>query len=321
VIQAEWRFVGDPQALGTVDPQGCVFDRAGNLWGNDVGGGAIGVATGGIVVFFADSGVDSSGRARKAYSRYCFVARGLGSPGMPVADAAGAIYVPQATGDHGPLQPLSDFTERPEFSADAGRVTKFTTSAPLTVDDCGADHELTAAGRKKITRDDEFITFPTSGVVTPESITTVPSGFDLATPTSAPGHFYVGSVLLPPAINEYDANGRFVRNIVAPFLPRNPLGMDASPRDGSLYYAELSLTPRMQRDEDGAPSGLDPFSTGCGRLSMVRFQNGVPLPPTVLRENLLFPDGVTVVDSSRFDVDFAALPDVPEQSPEACAPE
>jgi hypothetical protein len=252
---------------------------------------------------------------------YCFVARELGSPGIPAIDAGGSIYFPQATGNRGPLHPLSDFTGQPELSGDAGRVTKLTLAQPLTVNDCAPSHELTATGRAGIQRNDEFLSFPTSGVITPESIAAVPAGFELAAPGTTTPHWYVGSVLLPPAIDEYDASGRFVRNVVAPFLPRNPLGMDVSPKDGSLYFAELSLTPAVERDEDGSPSGFDPFATGCGRLSMVRFQNGVPLPPTVLRENLLFPDGVSVVDSSRFAVDFAALPDVPEQSASDCGPE
>src|SRR5213593_4194745 len=38
-IHAPWNYPTDPQPQGTIDPQGCAFDSAGNLYGNDVGSG------------------------------------------------------------------------------------------------------------------------------------------------------------------------------------------------------------------------------------------------------------------------------------------
>jgi hypothetical protein len=40
-----------------------------------------------------------------------------------------------------------------------------------------------------------------------------------------------------------------------------------------------------------------------------------------IRDNLQFPDGITVVDSSRFDVDFNALSNAPKYTPANCSGE
>src|SRR5438093_12678921 len=74
--------------------------------------------------------------------------------------------------------------------------------------------------------------------------------------------------------------------------------------DGTLYYAELNLNSDT--------------STGCGRVSMVRFVNGIPQPPQVLGQSLSFPDGVTVVDSAQIGVDFMKLPVAVEPDPSTC---
>ena len=83
----------------------------------------------------------------------------------------------------------------------------------------------------------------------------------------------------------------------------NPIGMDVG-SDGTLYYAELNLNPDT--------------STGCGRVSMVRFVGGTPQAPQVLGQNLSFPDGVTVIDSTQVHVNFLKLPPAPEPAPSTC---
>ena len=76
-----------------------------------------------------------------------------------------------------------------------------------------------------------------------------------------------------------------------------------------MYYAELNLDP-------------DTLRTRCGRVSMVRFDAaGQPQAPVVLGARLRFPDGVTVVDSTRFTVDFAKLPPAPAGDPARCGGE
>jgi len=257
-----------PQPQGNLDPQGCVFDAHGNMFGNDVGTGdptdMNAAHKGSLLVFFPGS--------RHKYDTYCFLDKSLSQAGMPAMDAAGNIYVAE-TGQ--------------------GMMWKYSPPFPSSAADCNnADHLVTTAPTKTM--------FPTPGAPTPVGIVRVP-GTD---------HWYIDSVLLPGVpgqgggiINEYDANGVLVRNIVPSNQLRNPIGMDVG-SDGTLYYAELNLNADT--------------STGCGRVSMVRFVGGTPQAPLVLGKNLSFPDGVTVVDSSQLGVNFQKLPPAPEPDPRTC---
>src|SRR2546425_348649 len=201
-----------------------------------------------------------------------FIGKTLWQAGLPAMDEAGNIYVAE-TG--------------------AGMMWKYSPPFPSSAADCNnADHLVTTPPTKTM--------FPTPGEPTPAAIVRVP-GTD---------HWYIDSVLLPGVpgqggglINEYDANGVLVRNIVPSNMLQNPLGMDVG-SDGTLYYAELNLNADT--------------STGCGRVSMVRFVGGTPQAPQVLGRNLSFPDGVTVMDSSRFRVNFLKLPPAPEPDPRTC---
>jgi hypothetical protein len=207
------------------------------------------------------------------YESYCFLDKSLADPGMPVLDDAGNIYVPEPQG---------------------ARVTKFSPPFPSSPADCANPEQLVTTPPQKST----WLAGGVGGLNIPGSITRV-HGSD---------HFYVGGVLGPPIINEYDASGMFVRNIVPKNVPKNPIGIDVG-SDGTVYYAELHLDPVT-------------LDTGCGSVSMVRFDAaGQPQPPVTLGTNLLFPDGVTVLDSSRFKVDFATLPASPQNPPSRCGGE
>jgi hypothetical protein len=177
-----------------------------------------------------------------------------------------------------------------------GMMWKYSPPFPASEADCpGADHLVTTPPTKNM--------FPTPGAPTPAAIVRVP-GTD---------HWYIDSVLLPGVpgtgggiINEYDANGVLVQTIaqnVPPGTLLNPLGMDVG-SDGTLYFAELNLNPDT--------------STGCGRVSMVRFVGGAPQAPQVLGQNLSFPDGITVIDSSQVHANFQRLAPAPEPSPTSC---
>jgi hypothetical protein len=171
-----------------------------------------------------------------------------------------------------------------------GRVTRYSGPFPTSEADCpNADHVVTTPPTKTT-----FTSFPASAMATPAAIARVP-GSD---------HVYITSPLVPPIINEYSAAGVFVRTI-AP-TPMNPLGIGVG-SDGTAYFAELHLSPT--------------FQTGCGSVSRVRFDNGQPLPQETLSQNLLFPDGVTVIDSGQLSVRWESLPPSPENDPSACSPE
>ena len=190
------------------------------------------------------------------YASYCFLDKALADPGMPVLDDAGSVYVPEPQGS---------------------RVTKFSPPFPSSAADCANPEQLVTTAPQKST----WLASGVGGLNVPAGITRV-RGND---------HFYVGGVLGPAIINEYDANGAFVRNIVPANVPKNPLGMDVG-KDGTLYYAELNLDPMT----------LDPR---CGSVSMVQFDGaGNPQPPVTLGTHLNFPDGITVVESSRMRIRF-----------------
>ncbi len=258
----------EPSPQGTIDPQGCVFDGAGNMYGNDVG---VGDPTdtnsshhGSLLVFFPGP--------QHRYDTYCFLDKDLKQAGMPAMDGAGNIYIAE-TG--------------------LGRMWKYSPPFPTGPADCPGPSFLVSTPPTKTQ-------FVVSNSPTPAAIVRVP-GTD---------HWYIDSVLLPGvpgqgggSIDEYDANGVFVRNIVPTTMLKNPLGMDVG-SDGTLYFAELNLN-------------MD-TSTGCGRASQVRFVNGTPQAPEVLGQNLSFPDGITVVDSTKLRVNFLRLPVAVEPNPSTC---
>ena len=207
------------------------------------------------------------------YGSYCFLDKSLADPGMPAMDDAGNLYVPEPQG---------------------ARVTKFSPPYPSSPADCNNPEHLVTTPPGKTT----WLPGGTGGLSIPVSIVRVPHST----------HWYVAGVLGPAIINEYDADGKFVRNIVPAGVPKNPLGMDVG-RDGTLYYAELNLDPAT-------------FNPRCGSVSMVRFdKKKQPQPPQTLGQHLLFPDGITVIDSSRLKIKWKQLHPSPDRDPSMCGGE
>jgi hypothetical protein len=264
-IHTPWDF-SQPQPQGNKDPQGCVFDRFGRMFGTDVGSEQTGLNDGSLMVFFPGPDRD--------YKTFCFLDKGLADPGMLAMDHKGNIYVPEPQG---------------------GKITRFSPPYPTSPADCdNADHLVTTPPVKQT-----WLQGGGNNLNIPGSLVRLPHS----------RHFYVAGTILPPIINEYDENAKFVRNIVPANVPKNPLGMSVG-RDGTLYYAELNLDPNT-------------FDTRCGSVSMVRFdRKGNPQAPQTLGQNLLFPDGVTVIDSSRLPrIDFKQLRPSPDLDPSQCGGE
>jgi len=207
------------------------------------------------------------------YSTYCYLDKALADPGMPVLDDADNIYVPE-----------------PE----AARVDKFSPPYPSSAADCASPGLLVTMLPQKST----WLAGGANSLNIPISITRVHHS----------DHFYVAGAIFAPVINEYDANGTFVRNIVPANVPKNPLGMDVG-RDGTLYYAELNLDPMT-------------FNPRCGFVSMVQFdKSGNPQPPVTLGQHLQFPDGITVIPSSKLRIKFRELHPSPDIDPSQCGGE
>ena len=136
---------------------------------------------------------------------------------------------------------------------------------------------------------------PMADSVTKEQF--IGTGDELATPNGlAPtgnGGWYVASVS-NGVINEYDADGQFVRNILHPpegeglgperISTGTPLGMGVAP-DGTIYFADIGIVI------DGTRIGP---GDGTGRVFRIRFVDGEPQPPEVMADGLAFPDGIGI---------------------------
>jgi hypothetical protein len=211
--------------------------------------------------------------ADASYQTYCFLDKSLADPGMPAMDRDGNLYVPEPQGF---------------------RVTKFSPPYPSSPADCANPDLLVTAPPQKTT----WLAAGEGGLNVPVSIVRVPHTH----------HWYVAGVLVPAIINEYDADGKFVRNIAPADVPKNPIGMDVG-HDGTLYFAELNLDPMT-------------FDTRCGSVSMIQFDRaGNPQPAVTLGQHLLFPDGITVVKSSALRIKFRSLQPSPDRDPSQCGGE
>ena len=121
-------------------------------------------------------------------------------------------------------------------------------------------------------------------------------GNGLASPIAivrAPNNgFYVSSVITG-VINQYDANGEYVRAVLQPpagetlgertFSTGTPLGLGVGP-DGTLYYADIGITITAERIGPGPE----------GTVRRIRFVNGEPQPPELVGGRLQYPDGIGV---------------------------
>ena len=109
------------------------------------------------------------------------------------------------------------------------------------------------------------------------------------------GGWFVSDVLTG-LINQYDAEGNYVRTVLAPpegeFLSTtplstgSPLGIAVGP-DGTLHYADLALAINER--------GIGP-ARGQGTVRRIRFDaDNQPLPPETLDYGLNFPDGLGIL--------------------------
>ena len=126
-----------------------------------------------------------------------------------------------------------------------------------------------------------FITGDPLGALTPSAV------------VAAPGGRYFVSSVLTGVIAEYGANGRFVRRVLDPpllnLLPPHPGGTPYGmvvDDDGSLWFADIGVQVNLP--------DIGPVDQ-TGTVRRIRFVDGQPLAPEVMRADMSFPDGLGLV--------------------------
>jgi hypothetical protein len=271
IFQLDGRKVGDfsatqvaklvPTYQGSSDNAenyGCGFLSDGRIVTTDVGNQALGDPDGQLIMWFPP--YDSEQVA------FCKIDIGIATAQSIWVDDQDRVYVASA---------------RPPTSG-VWRYSGPWPTGPTAAEGCGKS-DPTGAPLADEVRKEIFIP---SG----ENLMISPSGL-AATPT---GTLYVSSVFTG-VINEYDANGTFIRTILRPsagealgaqpFTTGTPLGIGVGP-DGTLFYADIGLV------SDGSSIGP---GDGTGTVRRITFVDGQPRPPETMATGLAFPDGIGIL--------------------------
>ncbi len=261
-------------ATDNAENYGCGLLSDGRLLTSDIGNQAEGDGDGQLIVWFPPftKGFKTLPNGTVGKVPYCKLDIGIGTAGGIAVDDQDNIYVASARG------------------ATTG-VNKYTGPFPTSATPEGGCDGTDATGAPmatNITRT-QFIA-PDHDLGTPNAI--VPSPGSTAGNAGKAG-WYVSSVFTG-VINEYDADGVYVRTILRPpagetlgaqpFSTGTPLGLGIGP-DGTLYYADIGLVVSTK--------GIGPGS-GTGTVRRITFQDDEPQPPETMASGLAFPDGIGV---------------------------
>jgi hypothetical protein len=259
----------EPHLVSQYEHYGCGILSDGRIVTADIGDQYPGMpANGQLHLWFPP--FDSFGNVR-----YCKIDVGLPTAGGIHIDDQDRIYIGAQRDD-------------PDPTGKRAGVYRYTVDWPTSPDPAGGCGRLDRSGGAQMVDADrvqiERFIANDHRLLTPSSIVASPAG-----------GFYVSSVF-DGRINEYDADGGFVREIIAPPLQETgqppystgtPLGL-AIGSDGTLYYADLGVVV-------GPPPGP---GRQTGSVRAVRFDEaGDPiLPPIVLGDGLSFPDGLGLLE-------------------------
>ncbi len=273
-----------PAGLVTPEPHGCAIERDSRgrvrrIFVSQVGSGNFEAADGQLIVFYPSSPALDAVYGRRSPdqvcprgdcsrltafdSHGCELHRGIRAAGS-IALRDGDVYVPEFA----PLIPPAGFGP--------GRVLRFRRPFPRSA---------LAGCRTK--QPDVFLQDPLAA--TPAAIAAARDEEGNET-----GNWYVSSVIFPPVVNEYTAEGAFVRNVLPPGFA-TPFGL-AVGSNGDLYVADLGLNVDPTRAvENPDRFGVD-TADGEGSVLRIRLVGGALLPPEYLKTGLDFPDGVGLVE-------------------------
>ena len=250
---------------------GCGFLPDGRVITSDVGNQANGDGDGQLIVWFppftGGEYVDGGDNAGFDDVAFCKVDIAVATAGGIHVDGEDVYLGSSRPPTAGVLRYSGDWPTGPDAAGGCGRTDG--TGAPL-VDEGAIEREV-------------FIPAGEHGLSTPHSIAAAPDG-----------GFYVTSIITG-VVNEYDANGAFVRTILEPpageelgpepFSTGTPLGLGVAP-DGTIYYADIGVVA-------DPVEGFGP-GDGTGSVRAIRFEGGEPQAPETLDEGLDFPDGIGI---------------------------
>jgi hypothetical protein len=253
-------------ASDNAENYGCGFLSDGRLVTTDIGNQASGPENGQLIVWFPPftKGFEKHKSGFNGKVPYCKIDVAIGTATGMAVDGEDRILVASSRG------------------ATAG-ILRYTGPFPTSDDasgGCGKQDGTGAPMADTVTRE-VFIT-PDNNLSTPSAIVPSPAG-----------GWYASSVFTG-VINEYDADGVFVRTILAPpegatlgtdpYPTGSPLGLGVAP-DGTLYYADIGIVI--------TPDSIGPGS-GTGKVRRIRFIDGEPQEPETIAEDLEFPDGIGI---------------------------
>jgi hypothetical protein len=237
---------------------GCGFLSDGRILTTDVGNQATGDGDGQLIMWFPP--FDSHKVA------YCKIDVGIATAQSIWVDDQDRVYVASA---------------RPPTSG-VWRYSGPWPTGPTAAEGCGKT-DTTGAPLVDQVRKEIFIPSGDNGLISPAGL--APTGT---------GGLYVSSVFTG-YINEYDANGQFVRTILQPpageslgakpFTTGTPLGIGVGP-DGTLFYADIGL---VINGPDIGPGD------NTGTVRRITFVDGQPQPPETMATGLAFPDGIGIL--------------------------
>ena len=251
---------------------GCGFLSDGRVLTTDVGNQANGDGDGQLIVWFppftGGEYVDGAENAGFDDVAFCKVDIGIATAGGIYVDGDDNVYLGSARPPTAGVRRYSgDWPTGPDAAGGCGRTDG--TGAPV-VDEGAVTSEV-------------FIPAGPHGLSTPHSVAPAPDG-----------GFYVSSIITG-VINEYGADGAFVRTVLQPpageelgpepFSTGTPLGLGVAP-DGTIYYADIGVVA-------DPVNGFGP-GENTGSVRSIAFVDGDPRPPETLDEGLAFPDGIGI---------------------------
>ena len=240
---------------------GCGFLSGGRIVTTDVGNQSEGQGDGQLIVWFPP--FDTFEVA------YCKVDIAIATAQSIWVDDQDRVYVASA--------------RPPQFGGQTAGIWRYT-DLPTSADAAGGcgQKDGTGAPLADAFHKEIFIPAGANDLTTPSGIAGAPDG-----------HLFVSSVI-NGVINEYDADGTFVRTVLRPptgetlgpkpYSTGTPLGIGVGP-DGTLYYADIGVV--------NGPDGIGPGDK-VGSVRRIVFTDDTPQAPETMAAPLDFPDGIGV---------------------------